>query len=108
MPYLDMIHFGRRILRDETRKASRVEFIQKEGVYGLGKEYYSFQVKCEYLPRENTFQVCADIQLPKCKTIEMYGELVDARTFEPLTEMRGVTVNDTNCLSYLVTDELNN
>lgn len=101
---LDQIHFGRRILRG--KEASRVEFIQEEGVFGLGKEYYSFQVKCRYLPGENTFQVCADIQLPKCKTIEMYGELVDARTFKPLTEMREVTVNDTNCLSYLVTDEL--
>lgn len=97
---------GNRILRDENAEKSRVKFIQEDGAFKTGEEYFNFQVTCGYLPERNTFQVHADIQLPKCREIQMYGELVDAETFDVLEKLEDIKADETNRLSYLVTEEL--
>ncbi|MBO5154579.1 MAG: hypothetical protein J6C00_09565 [Eubacterium sp.] len=97
---------GNRILRDENAEKSRVKFIQEDGDFKTGEEYFNFQVTCGYLPERNTFQVRADIQLPKCREIQMYGELVDAETFDVLEKLEDIRADETNRLSYLVTEEL--
>lgn len=97
---------GVRILRDERAEKSSIKFIQEDGDFKRGEEYFSFQVKCGYLPERNTFQVVADICLPKCREIEMYGELVDAETFEVLEKLESIRNEGITHLSYNVTEKL--